>query len=114
MDINITPEFSKVNFEALDAALSTALGDTYGGMDIGGGLVVVHLKDGAEPTAALLARNTVLQHDSTVLTAEQQATLAKRAQIETLKAQVEADSAKPLTLDILLKRIELLELTRSE
>lgn len=90
MDLKIK-RVGAVNAEALDGELrGAAVGAT--GLEIGGdGLVTVHMPDGADKEAVLLAYQVVEQHDAGKLTAEQARRLAQRQALDQARKALAAD-----------------------
>lgn len=98
-----------VNVVALDQTLKAACPHCTGISTSKRGLRI-HFEDNATDEELNKAKHIALKHDPEVLVPDQVAAKERRERIETLKAEV-AD-AKEVTMETLLKRIELLELTR--
>ncbi len=75
-----------VNLPLLDQTLRIQLNEGYIGTSIADEHIIVHVRDGTDGEMLTEARQILEMHDATVLTDTQQARQARKAQLETARA----------------------------
>lgn len=107
--LDIAIEFQgRVNVEALDEALRTALGEAFAGLTTGGGRVVLHVAENTPPEAISQARSMVNRHDPAQLSTRQRAEQQRKARLQQAREQYRGSDLDPVIFDQLTPEIALL------
>ncbi len=107
--LDIVIEFhGRVNVEALDETLRTALGEGFAGLTTGSGRVVLHVAENTPPEVIGQARGMVSRHDPTQFSTRQQAEQQRRARLQRAREQYRGSDLDPAVFDQLAPEIALL------